>query len=178
MICFNFDYKTSTQHCTDFALMCAFYSSFFTSYNLQNLAYRLCFPFSAVDLYTQHYNTPTCWHPFHTKTNYLSGQGVKVPVQIVSRLGRHLWNRVRREITIVSLRPSTGCRILGTGRGRMRPSTVPANSRSRRRGGSTTHSCCCFVNHWLLWGLSLCPVPCARSEWPADYAYTLISLNY
>lgn len=57
MIYFNFDYKNSTQHCTDFALVCAFYSSFFTSYNLQNLAYRLCFPFSAVDLYTQHKHT-------------------------------------------------------------------------------------------------------------------------
>lgn len=39
MIYFNIDYKTSTQHCNDSALACAFYSSFFFSYNLQKLAY-------------------------------------------------------------------------------------------------------------------------------------------
>lgn len=40
MIYFNIDYKTSTHHCNDSALACAFYnSSFFFSYNLQKLAY-------------------------------------------------------------------------------------------------------------------------------------------
>lgn len=41
MIYFNVDYKTSTQQLTDFALACAFYNGFFSSYNLQKLAYRL-----------------------------------------------------------------------------------------------------------------------------------------